>query len=148
MKLNLQYFAEQIQQDPPEGTQQDPSEGNQPTVEVKKFTQEEVNRIIGERLAKEKAKTEAEFARREQELKQKEFEFKAKEILSGRNLPVELLKALNCKDEETLLDSIKVIEKHFRYKGNEERVTVGTGFTKGCGNETFHTRSIRDAMGL
>ena len=50
----------------------------------KTFTQEDVNRIVGERLAKEKAKNsgEADLAKREQELAQRELHMTAKELLS------------------------------------------------------------------
>lgn len=70
----------------------------------KTFTQEDVNRIVGERLAKEKAKNsgEADFAKREQELARRELHMTAKELLSEKGLPVQIVDALNCADEETM----------------------------------------------
>lgn len=100
----------------------------------KTFTQEDVNRIVGERLAKEKAKNsgEADFAKREQELAQRELKFTAKELLSKKGLSVELLDALNCTDEETMKKSISTIEKVFNdYKSNVPQ-PVFKGFQPGA----------------
>lgn len=79
----------------------------------KTFTQEDVNRIVGERLAKEKAKNsgEADFAKREQELARRELHMTAKELLSEKGLPVQIVDALNCADEETMKKSIETFEK-------------------------------------
>ena len=81
----------------------------------KTFTQEDVNRIVGERLAKEKAKNtnETDLAKREQELAQRELKLLARETLSSKGLPAELLDALNCSDKETMEKSIATIEKVF-----------------------------------
>ena len=87
----------------------------------KTFTQEDVNRIVQERLAKEKAKNsgEADFAKREQELAQRELHMSAKELLSEKGLPVQLFDALNCTDKETMEKSIATIETVFNdYKAN------------------------------
>lgn len=71
----------------------------------KTFSQEDVNRIVGERLAKEKAKNESDWQQREQDLQRRELQMTAKEYLSEKNMPVELLDALNYTDEETLQKS-------------------------------------------
>lgn len=87
----------------------------------KTFTQEDVNRIVQERLAKEKAKSsgDADFAKREQELARRELHMTAKEMLSEKGLPVQLYDALNCTDEESLKKSIETIERVFNdYKAN------------------------------
>lgn len=72
----------------------------------KTFSQEDVNRIVGERLAKEKAKNESDWQQREQDLQRRELQMTAKEYLSEKNIPVELLDALNYTDEETLQKSV------------------------------------------
>lgn len=61
----------------------------------KTFTQEQVNAIIGERLAKEKSKADAALAEKEQQLAQRELTLTAKERLNEMDLPIELLDALN-----------------------------------------------------
>ncbi|MCM1221960.1 MAG: DUF4355 domain-containing protein [Lachnospiraceae bacterium] len=101
----------------------------------KTFTQEDVNRIVGERLAKEKAKNsgEADFAKREQELAQRELHMSAKELLSEKGLPVQLFDALNCTDEETMKKSIATIEKIFNeYKANAASNIKFVGFQPGA----------------
>lgn len=78
----------------------------------KTFTQEDVNRIVQERLAKEKARggSDADLARRERELERRELHMTAKELLSKKGLPVQLFDALNCADKETMEKSIATIE--------------------------------------
>ena len=52
--------------------------------EGKTFSQEDVNRIVGERLAKEKAKNESDWQQREQDLQRRELQMTAKEYLSEK----------------------------------------------------------------
>lgn len=85
----------------------------------KTFSQEDVNRIVGERLAKEKAKNDADWQQREQDLQRRELHMTAKEYLSEKNIPVELLDALNYTDEETLQKSVEIIEKFIEEKAQE-----------------------------
>lgn len=87
--------------------------------EGKTFSQEDVNRIVGERLAKEKAKNDADWQQREQDLQKRELRMTAKEYLSEKNMPVELLDALSYTDEETLQKSVEIIEKFIEEKAQE-----------------------------
>lgn len=126
----------------------------------KTFTQEDVNRIVQERLAKEKSKNngDADFAKREQELAQRELHMSAKEMLSEKGLPVQLFDALNCKDEETLKKSISTIETVFNeYKANATKSIQFKSFTPGVptspvnagdGDGDADDLNIRKAMGL
>ena len=124
----------------------------------KTFTQEDVNRIVQERLAKEKSKNsgDADFAKREQELAQRELHMSAKEMLSEKGLPVQLFDALNCKDEETLKKSISTIETVFNeYKANATKSIQFKSFTSGvptspanAGDGDADDLNIRKAMGL
>ena len=123
----------------------------------KTFTQEDVNRIIQERLAKEKAKNsgEADFAKREQELMQRKLHMSAKELLSEKNLPVQLFDALNCTDKEAMEKSISIIEKTFNeYKEEAAKQITFRGFQPGKGLSASEALSmagdleIRKAMGL
>lgn len=82
----------------------------------KTFSQEDVNRIVGERLAKEKAKNDADWQQREQDLQKRELRMTAKEYLNEKNIPVELLDALSYTDEETLQKSVEIIEKFIEEK--------------------------------
>lgn len=122
----------------------------------KTFTQDDVNRIVQERLAKEKAKSsgEADFAKREQELAQRELHMTAKELLSEKGLPVQLFGALNCTNKETLEKSIATIETVFNeYKANVTSNIKFKGLQPGSGNESPDANGaedleIRKAMGL
>ena len=121
----------------------------------KTFTQEDVNRIVQERLAKEKAKSsgEADFLKREQELAQRELHITAKELLSEKGLPVQLLDALNCTDKETLKKSIATIETVFNeYKANAASNIKFQGFQPGMSTVMPKVATddveIRKAMGL
>ena len=122
----------------------------------KTFTQEDVNRIVGERLAKEKAKNsgEVDLAKREQELAQRELYMTAKELLSEKGLPVQLFDALNCTDEETMKKSIATIEKVFNEcKANATSDIKFKGFQPGASQampkaEAAEDLEIRKAMGL
>lgn len=120
------------------------------------FSQDDVNRIVQERLAKEKAKgnNEAEFAKREQELAQRELLLNAKEVLSEKSLPVQLLDALNCTDKETMEKSISIIETIFNeYKANATNRPYGatpaqSQSTRYVYGEQVSDPNIRKAMGL
>ena len=121
----------------------------------KTFTQEDVNRIVGERLAKEKAKNtnETDLAKREQELAQRELKLLARETLSSKGLPAELLDALNCSDKETMEKSIGTVEKIFNeYKANATRQIKFRGFQPGASSDKppkiTEDQQIREAMRL
>lgn len=123
----------------------------------KTFTQEDVNRIVQERLAKEKAKNsgDADLAKREQELVQRELRMSAKEMLSEKGLPVQLFDALNCTDKETMEKSIATVETIFNeYKANAASSITFKGFQPGASSQipdagaSAEDLEIRKAMGL
>ena len=77
---------------------------------AKTFSQDDVNRIVGERLAAEKRKGEAALAEREQQLAQRELLLTAKEKLAENALPVELLNALNVSSPEAMEKAITTLK--------------------------------------
>lgn len=120
---------------------------NQPNESGKTFTQDDVNRIVGDRLAKEKVKGEQDFSKREQELARRELLLTAKETLTTKGMPVELLDALNCSDQETLNKSIDIIEKY--YKEKQPQAVKFKGIAPAGGNMKPEAGDpIRKAMGL
>ena len=127
-----------------------------PATGEKTFTQEDVNRIVQERLAKEKAKSngETDFAKREQDLVRRELNMSAREILTEKGLPTQLLDALNCADEETMKKSISTIETVFsEYKHNATGTIKFKGFQPGVSRkiptaDDTEDLEIRKAMGL
>ena len=76
----------------------------------KTFSQDDVNRIVGERLAAEKRKGEAALAEREQQLARRELLLTAKEKLTDAGLPVELLNALNVSSPEAMEKAITTLK--------------------------------------
>lgn len=78
----------------------------------KTFSQDDVNRIVGERLGKEKSKMDAELAEREQGLAQREFLLSAKTTLADKGLPAELLDALNLSTPEAFEKSLNIFDQY------------------------------------
>ena len=95
----------------------------------KTFTQEQVNAIIGERLAKEKSKADAALAEKEQQLAQRELTLTAKERLNEMDLPIELLDALNISSQEALEKSLTTIKNVF--EKHKAKPPVFRGFQPG-----------------
>ena len=87
---------------------------NQPESE-KTFTQEEVNRIISERLQRERSKIKAmetgeytaELAEREKKITQRELKLVAKERLQEQGLPVDIVDMLTYEDEQSFEKSFE-----------------------------------------
>lgn len=78
---------------------------NTETVE-KTFTQEEVNRIVSDRLARDRSNRTAELDEREKELKRRELSVAAREKLEAAGLNKELCKVLKYDDEAELDEAI------------------------------------------
>lgn len=117
---------------------------------AKTFSQDDVNRIVGERLAKEKAKGEAAIAEREQQLAQRELLLTAKEKLTENGLPVELVDALNVSalkhwkrpvHRETVMDKHKAEARPIKISGAKPAESLS--HAKNTGDS-----SLRKAMGL
>lgn len=82
---------------------------NTETVE-KTFTQGEVNRIVSDRLARDRDKRTAELDEREKELKHRELAIAAREKLEEAGLNKELCKVLKYDDEAELDEAIKQLQ--------------------------------------
>lgn len=95
----------------------------------KTFTQEQVNAIVGKRLAEQKATLESDFVKREQELNKREMSIRAKELLSERGLPKSLSDVLRYDTEEELVKAIETIEHSKGFK--EEDQNINNGLPKG-----------------
>lgn len=112
------------------------------------FTQEDVNRIVQDRLAKEKSKGNEELERRTAELDRREKRIQAGEILQQKGLPGELIDLVNLDSDDSFEKTLKLLEKTYKSHSAEQRkgpsgVTPATGTSPGSG-----TDSIRRAMGL
>ena len=117
----------------------------------KTFSQDDVNRIVGERLAKEKAKGEAALAEREQQLAQRELLLTAKEKINEMGLPIELVDALNMSSPEALEKALSTVKTVLDKYKSEARPIKFKGAKAGeslSGVRNTSDSSLRKAMGL
>lgn len=117
----------------------------------KTFNQEDVNRIVGERLAKEKAKGEAALAEREQQLAQRELLLTAKEKLTENGLPVELVDALNVSSPEALekaLSTVKTVLDKYKSEARPMKFSGAKPAESLSGVRNTGDDSLRKAMRL
>ena len=76
----------------------------------KTFTQDDVNRIVSDRLAKDRAKSSEGIAKREQELLQREFRLNSRQKLIDRGYPESIMEALNCNSEKEFDKALDIID--------------------------------------
>ena len=119
----------------------------------KTFSQEDVNRIVGERLAKEKAKGEAVLAEKEQQLAQRELLLTAREKLTENGLPVELVDALNISSSEALEKSLNTVKAVLEKQKSEATPIKFRGVRPATPdrpnpNSSLSETDLRKAMGL
>ena len=130
----------------------------------KTFTQDDVNRIVQERLAKEKGKaTNAddlqkrsdELDKRTAELDAKESRLNALTTIRGAGYPDELADAIKCSNADELKKSMEIIDKiigertprGWSPKLEEKRShIIPTAPMSNCG--PLQSSGIREAMGL
>lgn len=128
--------------------------GTVETADGKTFSQEEVNSIIRDRLAKEKDKTQKQFEAMEKELALKELNFKAKELVTGKGLSLDILEVLKFDDEASLQNSIQILENVFKAADPAQAQAPGYGLTvnsagsHGAIQQLTADSSIKAAMGL
>lgn len=118
------------------------------------FTQEEVNKIVQDRLAREREKEKAaagqsNFDEREKELERRELAMTAKELLYTKGLPKEFADVIYFTDRESLEKAIEVLERHYEARIIQEgfKPLPGAGLPKGLGFDT-EPDNTRKAFGL
>lgn len=117
----------------------------------KTFTQEDVNRIVQERLSKERnrnnSELEASFEQREKDLKAREFMMTARESISKAGLPANLLDALDKSSPEAFQKALDIVAPMFKKEERPDngypRFTVPMGTGNSCAGDRF-----RQAFGL
>ena len=118
----------------------------------KTFTQEQVNQIISDRLARDRAKGEAALAEREQQLAQRELLLTAKEKLTENGLPVELVDALNVSSPEALEKALSTVKTVMdKYKAEAQPIKIIGGAKPAevlCRAKYTGDGSLRKAMEL
>lgn len=77
------------------------------------FSQEEVNRIISDRLSREREKLQSvgEDNARQQALKAREARLDCREYLDTQGFPADLLELLDCSDAETFKAKVEQLDK-------------------------------------
>lgn len=134
---------EDIKNTSAEGTQTG-AEGTQ----ERTFTQDDVNRIVQERLAKEKGKGNEDLEKRAAELDKRERRMNAIDELRKNDLPDYLVDALNMETDEAFQQSMEAIKK---MKGETSESTgrvVGTGNPIGAVVKGGGVDALRTAFGL
>lgn len=117
----------------------------------KTFTQEQVNQIISDRLARDRAKGEAALAEREQQLAQRELLLTAREKLTENGLPVELVDALNVSSPEALekaLSTVKTVMDKYKAEARPMKIRGAKAAESLSGPQGTTNGSLRKAMGL
>lgn len=114
------------------------------------FSQEEVNNIIKERLAKEKDKSERHYETLAKEYEQKVLNLKAKELIIDKGLPASILEILKFDDEEMLIKNLQILDGIINSGKNEDPgygLILNSGGSHGSIQHTGD-ESIKKAMGL
>ncbi len=115
----------------------------------KTFSQEDVNRIVQERLAQEKNKKNDELEKRVKELDMRERKMNAIQKLRENGLPDYLVDAINMETDETFNSSMEMIKKMKEESKPEEPRVIGRGDLIGhVGGQLNPTNPIKEAFGL
>lgn len=136
MDQNQNMENNQVQQGA--GDQSDQQQGNQG--QQKTFTQDEVNRIVKDRLARAKGGSNTDpdaggFAEREKALNQRELQLEAREKLADAGLPRGLLDVVNFSSKEDMEKSINALTAYFKD-------SAAGGRTSGSGNENTYKQQL------
>lgn len=126
-------------------------EGTQTSTEGKTFTQDDVNRIVQERLAKERGKGNEELEKRVAELDLRERKLNAVEALRKNGLPDYLVEALNISTDEafkTSMDAIVKLKEETKGSASEPQSVGKIGFPGKITGGSVGSDPLRSAFGL
>ncbi|MCR2049989.1 hypothetical protein NSB25_22320 [Acetatifactor muris] len=123
------------------------------------FSQEDVNRIVQDRLAKDREKASKELDGREQELAQREFRLNSRQKLIDRGYPESILEALNCGSEKEFDKALDIIDglikertpseaERLEMEARRRAATSAPKFTDKSEPRRAGTDLIRQAMNL
>lgn len=120
----------------------------------KTFTQDEVNKIVQDRLARQQAKTaedQASLEQREKDLQKREAVLTAKELLREKELPESFSDILDLSDVETLPEKLETIRQAIQeYMDAHKPIIKGVQPGQGTGLPPMATltEAEREAFGL
>ena len=116
--------------------QQQPTQpaGNGTSGGEKMFTQDEVNKIVSDRLARDRESraTQQQNDERETALKAREAKFDCREYVTEQNYPVELLEFLDTSDVDKFKETVEKLADIFKY--NQARFVNPPKFTSSTNN--------------
>lgn len=122
----------------------------------KTFTQDEVNKIVSDRLGREKERYEKDYQAKAEELRQREMRMKGTELLKSHHLSEEMYDILKFSNTEELETSILSLKKALQ--GTHQEKSRLTGVTPGEPRAIYFSDSehkqalaedpIRKGMGL
>jgi hypothetical protein len=123
------------------------------TTEGKTFTQEDVNRFVQERLARDREarseaaatldKREKELASREAAFQRQQLESQAKERLGKKGLPLDFMGLIDLSSPEAMERTISILEKNTPHTAPGKAMAQRMG-----GQATLEVDPIRRGMGL
>lgn len=111
------------------------------------FTQDDVNRIVQERLAKEKGKGSEDLERKAAELDKRERRMNAIDELRKNDLPDYLVDALNMETDEAFRQSMEAIKKMKGESTNAPGTVIRIGNPIGTVTK-YGGDGLREAFGL
>lgn len=132
--------------------------GKDTQMEVKTFSQDEVNEIVEKRLIRERRKyasipgldpKEVEIAEREQTLVERELKFNARETFKENGLPMEFLELLDYTNKDSCDKAIELVQAAFAANVQtevEKRLRGGAPLKRAPSGEP--SADIRGAFGL
>lgn len=125
------------------------NQNQNPAAGERTFTQEEVNRIVSERLAKERNKADAALVEREQQLAKRERLFNAREKIAQYGLPANLVDVLDTSSDEAFDKALTAIGDAISQKKSEAPRIVENRLPD-VKHETAEDadEKLRSAMGL
>ena len=80
----------------------------------KTFTQDDVNRIVQDRLSKDRERASKELGEREQEIARRELRLNSREKLISRGYPEDILDALNLSDEKSFDKALDLLDEYIK----------------------------------
>jgi len=111
----------------------------------KLFTQADLDRIIGERLSRERQKAEpSPVEAREADLKAREARLTCREYINGNGFPQELLELLDTSDSEKFRQAVEKLDELVQLPSRHRK--PAPGFVSGGGGGHGAPRSSADVL--
>lgn len=139
-------MSEEIKNTETQTTNATPAETGEPA--GKMFTQEEVNKIVSERLARdrEKRSTQQQEDERETALKARESKLDCREYLTEKKYPVELIDILDTYDVNKFKAVADQLQQIYGVDDKRPRFANPPIFTAPKSNNPVNTDPFRDAF--